>query len=342
MTNEQWNALKQAVSGTYSGPPLAGFIIDSPWLPAWHGISIMDYFSDNDLWFEANLKAVETFPDAIFLPGFWSEFGMCTEPSAFGAPCSFPENEFPHAHPVIRTIADIEALPQPDPAKDGLLPFVTKRLLRSQARMNAHGHHLRFAVTRGPLNICSYLMGTTEFLLLMMTEPQAAHALMQKVTDFLERWIARQRNLFPDIDGLFVLDDIIGFMGREEFESFGFQYFKRLFAIDVAVKFLHNDAPCEASAPLLADLGVNLFNMGFDTDLSALSALTGNQVCMLGNIPPRDILAAGSPDDVRRAVSGLRARSSAIPRIILSCGGGMPPGVSTENISAFIEEAKRV
>jgi len=26
----------------------------------------------------------------MFLPGFWSEYGMCTEPSAFGARCSFP------------------------------------------------------------------------------------------------------------------------------------------------------------------------------------------------------------------------------------------------------------
>jgi len=27
-------------------------------------------------------------------------------------------------------------------------------------------------------------------------------------------------------------------------------------------------------------------------------------------------------------------------RVILSCGGGMPPGVSSENISAFIDAVK--
>ena len=31
----------------------------------------------------------------MFLPGFWSEYGMCTEPSAFGAKCVWYENAFP-------------------------------------------------------------------------------------------------------------------------------------------------------------------------------------------------------------------------------------------------------
>ncbi|HNY29191.1 MAG TPA: uroporphyrinogen decarboxylase family protein [Candidatus Sumerlaeota bacterium] len=52
------------------------------------------------------------------------------------------------------------------------------------------------------------------------------------------------------------------------------------------------------------------------------------------------MLAAGSPDDVRRAVhhalEGVEDRSG----ILLSCGGGMPPGVSTENIQAFIDAAR--
>ena len=42
-------------------------------------------------------QAVERFPDVLFLPGFWAEYGMRTEPSAFGAKCIFPDNEFPFA-----------------------------------------------------------------------------------------------------------------------------------------------------------------------------------------------------------------------------------------------------
>ena len=96
MTDRQWTELCMLVAGTReTKEAVAGFIIDSPWLPQWSGVSILDYLAHDQVWFDANLKAVETFPEAIFLPGFWAEYGMCTEPSAFGARCMFPENEFP-------------------------------------------------------------------------------------------------------------------------------------------------------------------------------------------------------------------------------------------------------
>ena len=104
MTDKQWNALKEIINGKILSPLPVGFIIDSPWLPNWYGIDILDYYSNDLLWFKANVKAIETFPDIMFLPGFWSEFGMCSEPLAFGARCSFPKNEFPHVHKKINSI----------------------------------------------------------------------------------------------------------------------------------------------------------------------------------------------------------------------------------------------
>jgi uroporphyrinogen decarboxylase len=62
-------------------------------------------------------------------------------------------------------------------------------------------------------------------------------------------------------------------------------------------------------------------------------------LAILGNIPPRDVLAKGSPTDVRAAVKKLLADTPDTSRLILSCAGGMPPAVSTENVRAFIEAA---
>ena len=337
MTDQQWQMLLQTVRGEKTEKPQVGFIIDSPWLPNWHGVSILDYFTDNELWLQANSAAVRTFPDALFLPGFWAEFGMCTEPSAFGARCTFPHNEFPHAHPVIRSTADIAALPQPNPGTDGLLPFVLNRLKWAQPRIEAAGHRIRFAVARGPLNIASYLMGMTEFLTAMIMEPEATQTLIRKITEFLKQWLHLQIETFSSVDGILLLDDIIGFLGEDQFVEYGLPYLKELYDAPVSVKFLHNDAPCAVSAPYLPQMGVNLFNMGFDVDLNDLKKATDGQVALLGNIPPRDVLAAGTPDDVRAAVQRQIAALDDSSRVIFSCGGGMPPGVSTENIQAFIE-----
>lgn len=340
MTDQQWEVLQRVIKGEILSPFPTGFIIDCPWLPNWSGINIVDYFSNDQLWLDANLKAINDFPDVMFLPGFWSEFGMCTEPSAFGARCSFPTNEFPHAHKIIHSSDDIDSLPEPNPKTDGLLPFMLNRLKLAQPKIEAAGHKIRFSVSRGPLNIASYLMGTTEFLTLIMMEPEKSELLVKKITNFLKNWHELQMETFPSIDGMLMLDDIIGFMGEDEFRQFGLPYFQELYGLNPSVKFLHNDAPCRVSAPLLPEMGVNLFNMGFDVTLNDLKELTQNKVTMLGNLPPRDVLAAGTPEEVGKAttelVNSLKDRS----RIIMSCGGGMPPAVSTENISSFVNAVK--
>ena len=340
MTDNQWDELVAVLNGAPRTRPTIGFIIDSPWLPNWFGIDILDYFTNQDLWFEANRKAIETFPEVTFLPGFWSEFGMCTEPSAFGAKCVFHQNEFPFAEKVIRDVAQVDDLVEPNPATDGLLPFMLNRLKSARPRLEDMGHKIRFSVSRGPLNIATFLMGTTEFLMALKTDPDRAHNLLRVITSFLKKWHALQRETFPSIDGMFLLDDIVGFIGGEDFREFGLPYFKEIYADGGTVKFFHNDAQCAKSIAWYPEIGINLYNPGIFNPLAELRQMSANRLTILGNIPPRDVLAKGSPADVRAAVQKLLSETPDRSKLILSCAGGMPPGVSTENIEAFIGAAR--
>lgn len=340
MKDKQWETLKSIVNGKKAEQPTIGFIIDCPWLPEWYGISILDYFSNDELWLKANLKAMETFPDVIFLPGFWSEYGMCTEPSAFGAKCVFFKNEFPFANKTIHSTEDIENLTAPNPETDGLLPFMLNRLVNAQPAIEAAGHKIRFSVSRGPLNIASFLMGTTEFLTAMMLEPVATHKLLRIITDFLKSWHKLQHKAISTIDGIMMLDDIVGFLGEEEFKEFAYPYLKELYDTDDSIKLFHNDADCTMSVKYYPELGINLYNPGIHMTLTELRAATGDKMAILGNIPPRDILAAGTAKDVSAAAKVLKAEAAGFDRMLFSCGGGMPPAVSTENIQAFIDALK--
>ena len=340
MTDKQWESLKAIVNGKKVEQPTSGFIIDCPWLPEWYGISILDYFSNDELWLKANLKAMETFPDVIFLPGFWSEYGMCTEPSAFGSKCVFFKNEFPFANKVINTTEDIKNLAVPRPETDGLLPFMLNRLVNARPAIEAAGHKIRFSVSRGPLNIASFLMGTTEFLTTMMMDPEATHKLLRTITDFLKSWHKLQHDTFDTIDGIMMLDDIVGFISEEDFKEFGYPYIKELYDTNDSIKLFHNDADCTASVKYYPEIGINLYNPGIHMTLTELRAATNDKIAILGNIPPRDVLASGSPSQVSAATKALKVEADGFERIIFSCGGGMPPGVSTENIMAFIHALK--
>ncbi|MFO7999702.1 MAG: uroporphyrinogen decarboxylase family protein [Marinilabilia sp.] len=340
MTDNQWNTLLQVIRGEDVSPLPVGFIIDSPWLPNWAGMTILDYFTSDHLWFEANKKAIDTFPETMFLPGFWSEYGMCSEPSAFGAKTRFPADEFPHAYASIHSMDEIDKLQKPRVDQDGLAPFILNRLKLNQQKIEEMDHKIRFSVSRGPLNIASYLMGSTEFLMALISDPDRVHKLLRVITDYLKEWHQLQKDTISTIDGMLVLDDIIGFIGEDHFKEFALPYCKELFDMDVSVRFLHNDAPCKVSAPYLPEMGVNFFNMGYDVTLNELKELTGNKVTLLGNLPPRDILALKSPDEVWNETLNMINELKDTKRIVLSCGGGMSPGTPTENLKAFIDAAK--
>ena len=340
MTDKQWNDLLKIANGEKPDSLPIGFIIDCPWLPNWFGINILDYFTNDELWIKANLKAIETFPNVTFLPGFWSEYGMCTEPSAFGAKCIFWKNEFPFAEKIINDPVEISNMKVPNPETDGLLPFMLNRLVKSQPAIETAGHKIRFSVSRGPLNIASFLMGTTELMTTMMMDPDAVHSLLRIITDFLKAWHKVQWEAIPTIEGIMMLDDIVGFVGEEEFMQFGYPYLKELYDVNAKIKLFHNDADCTMSIKYYPELGINLYNPGTHMTMNEMLDITGHKMTILGNIPPRDVLAAGSPHDVKKTVKELVQSVNDPLRVMLSCGGGMPPKVSTENIRAFIEAAK--
>jgi len=337
MTDLQWQTLLRVLRGDLLDPIPAGLIVDSPWLPGWAGFTILDYFSDPQAWLEVNLKAVRAFPNLIFLPGFWAEYGMCTEPSAFGVKCVWHENAFPSVEKSLDDYADIHRLKKPDCRSDGLLPFVLKRLVRCRRSIEQAGHRIRFAVARGPLNIASYLLGHTEFLLGVKTNPEDIDRLLALVTEFLVDWIGLQIDTFDTIDGILLLDDLVGFLGEADFQRFALPHLKRVFdARPVAVKFLHNDAHGLVTARHLEAMGVNMFNFSFAHDLGTMRRAAGESVVLVGNIPPRDVLAHGTPDDVRRSVADALASLDDHRRLVLSAGGGVPPGVTAANLEALL------
>jgi uroporphyrinogen decarboxylase len=337
MNDKHWETLLRVIDGEVLKEKPVGFIIDSPWLPGWHGTTILDYFTDPGIWFDANVSAGKTFPEVLFLPGYWSEYGMCTEPSAFGTKLVWTVNDFPHPVKLPLTAEAISTLAKPNVETDGLLPFVIRRMARYEDKLKENGCHYRFATSRGPLNIASFLFGTTDFMLALAITPDEAQKALTVITDFVIDWLSLQYEKFPGIDGVFLLDDIVGFLGQPDFETFVLPHLKRVYhTFNPKVGFFHNDAPGLITAAYLKEIGINLFNFSFSHPIDEMRRLAGDSVTLLGNLPPRDVLAMGTPADVEAGVISMMRSVSDGKRIIWSCGGGMPPDASTENLRTFI------
>jgi uroporphyrinogen-III decarboxylase len=341
MKDIHWENLLKIIEGKVLNEEPVGFIVDSPWLPKWYGSSIIDYYADPEIWFNSNVQAMKKFPEVMFLPGFWAEFGMCNEPSAFGSKLVWSENDFPYPNKISDNTENIAFLDKPNVRTDGLLPFSITRMLRYEDRIKQQNCSYRFAISRGPLNIGSFLYGMTDFMLALAITPEEAQKGLTTITDFIIDWLSLQFEKFRDIEGILILDDVIGFLGEPDFKTFVLPHMKRIYSsFNAKVNFFHNDASGLISAKYLKEMGVNLFNFSFNHSISEIRSLAGDSVTLLGNIPPRDILALGSPADVHCSVGNMIKSCGDHSRIIWSCGGGMAPDTPSENISAFIKAVK--
>jgi uroporphyrinogen decarboxylase len=338
MTDDQWDTLLRVLDGDLIDPVPVGFLADGPFFAGLKQVSLMDYLTDSVLWLEANLHAQRLFPDVLWLPGFWAEFGMISNPPSFGAKCIWPEDGFPTCEPVLRDFDEIAGLAAPNVRTDGLLPLLIRRVRQNLPAIQAAGHRIRFAAAHGPLTIGSYLLDHTPFFLGMRTEPEAIHRLLQITTQFVIDWLRLQKELFPSIDGILILEDMLGFIGPQDLCEFALPRMVEIFAsLDVAVRFLHNDAAGLVTAEYLTEMGVNLFNFSFEHPIAEIRQRAGDRVTLLGNVPPRDVLAFGSCRDVSAHVSRILRDTSDRRRLILSGGGFTPAQFDADKIQTFCE-----
>ena len=65
----------------------------------------------------------------------------------------------------------------------------------------------------------------------------------------------------------------------------------------------------------------------------------GESAVLLGNVPPLGVLAQGTPEAVQQSAAEVLASVDDKRRVILSAGGGTPPGVTAPNIQALCAAA---
>jgi uroporphyrinogen-III decarboxylase len=343
MNKDKWDIIRKAAQGEeFPAPPVA-LIVDSPWMPGYLGISTLDYLTVPEVWLEANLRVEREFPEVIFLPGFWAEAGMCAEPSAFGCKVSFYRDKTPVAHPMLSGIEEFDRLAAPNPQTDGLMPLMLNLYRRLEPRINDAGHLIKIVAARGPLTVATHLMGVSNFLLGMKLEPTSTHRLLRMTTTLVRNWLEAQAAALREVEGILVLDDIAGFMSNKDYLEFAHPYLKEIFhAFPRALKVFHDDTDNVVPFKHLRDLGIHIFNFTHLQPISKVRELVGPDICLLGNVPPLDVLAQGTPDQVREAAQECVKLHNSRRGLLLSAGGGASPGTPGANIQALAAAVKNV
>lgn len=323
-----------ARGGTADNIPIA-LIVDSPWLPGYAGIDTLDYFLREDAWLKINRELLARFPEVAWIPGFWFEYGMAAEPSAFGARVLWHHDRPPSIEALRGGLAALADIEPPDPHEHGLMPLVLRRyeLLREQ------GIHTRMVAARGPFAIANWVLGATDLMLSLTEQPETIAHFLDKVTTTIIAFLHAQLDTLREPEGILVLDDLVGMISPQMFEEFARPLFSRIFGeFNALIKIFHNDTPCPHLLKPFSTLGFDVFNFSHITDIVTVQAAMPN-IALMGNVPPLQLMAEGTAEQVeqfaRECIRKTQGRG-----LILSAGGGVSPGTPASAIDALVRAVK--
>jgi len=339
MTPHWRDFLTAARGGAPERVPVA-LIVDSPWMPGFAGLHTLDFFLDTRAWLDTYLKVLARFPEVVFLPGFWVEYGMANEPSAFGARVVWRADSPPSLRHLELPPSDWPRLPLPDPETDGLMPLVLRRLELLEKGGLPEPHRIHFVAARGPLAVAAHVLGATTFLEATAAEPEATQAALEIFTDtviaFLKAQLARLREPL----GVLVLDDLPGMLSPKGFDRMALPHLQRVFdSFPGLLRIYHNDTPCAHLLPRMDQLRCEVWNFSHEMDVARVRAAVP-RMALLGNVAPLDTLVRGTPERVFLEARACIGKAAAGGGFILSAGGGLSPGTPAEHIDALVHAAR--
>lgn len=337
-----WERFAQAARREEPEQVPAALIVDSPWLPGYARISTLDYYLYSDQWLTINRGLEDRFPDAAWIPGYWIEYGMAAEPSAFGAKLRFHADRPPSVEPVV---ADLDfwagAIKPADPREDGLMPLVVRQYEMLDERLRAEGSAVRMVCARGPMTVSSWLTGIPALMEGLVADPDAVSRVLDAVTTTIIRWLRAQLEALHAPEGIMLLDDLVGMVSKRHYQALIAPHLKRIFdAFEGLIRVYHNDTPCPHLLAALAEANFDVFNFSHETDIAAVKAAMGHRVALMGNVPPLDLGVRGSPEQVYQAARECLDKAASGGGLILSFGGGVAPGTPPENIDALLQAAR--
>ncbi len=334
-----WEQFAAVARGGKADQIPVALIVDSPWLPGYTGMDTLDYFLRQGKFLRVNKGLLERFPEVAWIPGFWVEYGMAAEPSVFGARIAWNHDSPPSIEPAPGGMAALVNLDPPDPQVHGLMPLVLQRYADAEKRLLPEGISMKMVAARGPMAVGGWVLGVSDFLLALMTEPEMTHRFLDLVTTTIINWLRAQLSVLTAPEGILLLDDIVGMVSPQTFEEFARPYLARIFAaFPSLIRVYHNDTPCPRLIDNLATLDMHVFNFSHKMDIGDVHEKMPN-IALMGNVPPLDVMVRGTPEETE-AWARECIRKTGGERLILSAGGGASPGMPAENLDALVRARK--
>jgi uroporphyrinogen decarboxylase len=285
---------------------------------------------------EVTLQPLARFPlDAAIL---FSD--ILVIPHAMGRGLSFEEGEGPRIARPVRSDADVQSLPVPDP--DDKLRFVLDAIALIRRELAGRVPLIGFAGS--PWTVATYMVeggSSRDFQRiksLLQSEPRTLHALLDKLARATTSYLNAQ--IAAGVQAVMIFDTWGGALATPDYLEFSLAYMRQVLA-GLARE------PAGQRVPVIlftkgggiwlarmAAAGADALGIDSATDLAAARQATGDRVALQGNLDP--LILHQPPERIRAEVARVLESYGRGPGHVFNLGHGVQPETNPDHVAAMI------
>ncbi|GAC1351781.1 MAG: uroporphyrinogen decarboxylase [Polyangiales bacterium] len=294
--------------------------------------TLLDICKNPELALKVTLQPLRFGVDAAIL---FADILLPLEP--MGAPFEFAKGEGPVIHHPIENRAGIDALRVCDPHEG--LGYVLDAIRLIRKELNGRLPLIGFA--GAPFTLASYLIegGKSAHFVktkrLMYREPEAWHALMEKLAEVVRRYLRAQVDAGAQVVQLF--DTWVGQLGPSDYRTYIFPHVTKILKDleTTGVPVIHFGTGTSTLLPLQKEAGGTVIGVDWRLPMDAARKMLGDEVALQGNLDPTTLFAPAAVMESRanEVLAAMEGRNGHI----FNLGHGILPETPVDAVARLVD-----
>ena len=295
------------------------------------GRTVREAVSDGTVHYEAVMRLCERYPSAAAC----TIMDLTTEAECFGAEIEFSDIAVPAVRGrLLNDTKDISRLKIPSLASGRIPEYLKANLLAAEKISDRP----LFSGCIGPFSLAGRLYDMSDIMVLICEEPDAAHELLSKCTEFILKYCLALRE--TGANGVMMAEPAAGLLSNEQCVDFSSLYVKYIVQKVQTPEFsviLHNCGNTGHCTKAMVETGAAMYHFGNKCAMCEVMEDVPPTALGMGNIDPVSIFKEALPSQMKQAVKTLLNNTRKFPNFVLSSGCDTPPHTPIHNIDAFFE-----
>ena len=260
---------------------------------------------------------------------------LTTEAESFGAEIAFSDEAVPAVvgH-MLTDVKSINELQVPSLSAGRIPQYLKANLLAARAIQDRPV----FAGCIGPFSLAGRLYDMSEIMVLIYEHPDAAHTLLAKCTQFIEKYCEALKQ--TGVNGVLMAEPAAGLMSNDDCKTFSSAYVKYIVnkvQDDNFIVVLHNCGNQGHCTEAMVETGAAAYHFGNKCQMEEVIKEVPPTALAMGNLDPVSLFKDGTPEQMRKATLDLLEKTRQYPNFVLSSGCDTPPHTPIENVNEFFK-----